>query len=322
MQVNAMIQDEHTMIHYITPDQFPFDFYWFEEGLYVIRTSEDNKGFLWSKLVAVNNIPVSYVVDKIVTLMPDKNPQNIKKEVGRYLADPFVLHGLQISPSRRDVSYTLVGLTNDTMKTKPVAIDLREVKLTCACENKHFFKDTDHRKNWFRFINDSTIYFKYSTCHEDEHRSFKKMAEELISSIDDKKSQKIIIDMRDNGGGYPGLLAPFINSLAMSKLNKRGRIYVLIGRNTFSAGIINAVTIKDKTYAKLVGEETSGSTSFFGGVETFVLPETKLKIRYSTGYVATSENYDGSLKPDVLIPVTFADYDKGIDAALEYALHH
>jgi len=323
MQVNALIEDEHTNIEYITPNIFPFTFFWFEEGIYIKGTNEENRKLLGSKLIAVNDIPVSEAVDKITTLMPDKNPQNIKSEIGRYLCDPFVLHGLQLSAARNNVVYTFVGPANDTLKIAPKAIDWRKIKMLCECDNKKIFKNSDSSKHWFKYIDTGNyIYFKYASCYDDKQHPFRKVEEALVKEIDEKKPQKIIIDMRDNGGGYPRMLWPFINSLSRSPLNKKGGIYVLIGRNTFSAGILNSVSLKDQTYAKLVGEETSGSTSFFGGVQWFVLPETKLRIMYSTGYVATSENYKGSLKPDIIIPVTFADYDKEIDAALQYAIAH
>ena len=97
---------------------------------------------------------------------------------------------------------------------------------------------------------------------------------------------------------------------------------MLLGRKTFSAGIIAAVTLKKQTFAQLIGEETSGSTTFFGGVKFYRLPATRLTMQYSTNYWAADEKYDGSLRPDILIPEKFADYAAGKDAALEYAITH
>ena len=148
------------------------------------------------------------------------------------------------------------------------------------------------------------------------------LIKKLKKTIDSTEPDKIVIDMRDNGGGYPKLLDPFIEYLRMNRLNKKGHIYVLIGRKTFSAGVINSAAIRWQTDAILIGEETSGDVQFFGGVQYVTLPATGLMVQYSTHYRETREKYEGSLRPDVTIPETLADYSQGIDAALQYAITH
>ena len=143
-----------------------------------------------------------------------------------------------------------------------------------------------------------------------------------MKEIAARRPAKIIIDLRDNGGGYPRLLSGFIDDIARSDLNRKGGIYVLIGRKTFSAAILNAVWLKNRTYATLVGEKAAGSVVHFGGVDYFDLPATGLKVMYSTQHVITSENYEGSLRPDIEVPDSFTDYTQGTDGPLQYAISH
>lgn len=320
-QLNAKIQDEHVNIFYRPRDIFPFQSYWFGEGIYITRIEEENMKYLYSKIVAINNIPVQEVIEKISTLLPDKNTSYIMAHVPDYLNEPFVMHGLQISRARNLVTYTLVSLKNDTMQWQPALTDRRKSRLLKGFDRYSYLRYSGSGKYWYKYIDsENYIYFKYSSCQNDKEHPFKNLEDKLMEDIDDKKPKKIIIDLRDNGGGYPKILNHFIDNLARTNLNKKGKIYVLTGRYTFSAAVINTSYFKEKTYAIIVGEETGGSTAFFGGVEYFCLPATKLNVDYCTNYWATNEKYDGPLKPDVVINEQFSDYSKGIDAALEYAI--
>jgi peptidase S41-like protein len=321
LKVNAMIGDEHTLILYESRDIFPFGCYWFDEGIFIVGSDAANKSLLKSRIIAINDLPISEVVDRFSALAPDKNTASIRYYVASSLSDPFLLHGLQITTSRTDVTYTMVNSGGDTVKIKPVATDRRQTKIKWMDDD--FLRYSRKGSFWYKYEDSGQyIYFKYASCLDDREHPFRYVEKSLVEAIETKNPTKIIIDLRDNRGGYTKLLQPFINSLARSDLNKKGRIYVLLGRKTFSAGIIAAVTLKKQTYATLIGEETSGSTTFFAGVKYFQLPATRLTMQYSTNYWATDEKYDGSLRPDLLIPEKFADYVAGTDAALEYAITH
>ena len=67
----------------------------------------------------------------------------------------------------------------------------------------------------------------------------------------------------------------------------------------------------------LVGEETSGKPNFFGEVNRFVLPESRLIVSYPTKYYGLLDENPPSLIPDLLTPLGFDAYMKGIDPAIE-----
>jgi C-terminal processing protease CtpA/Prc len=164
------------------------------------------------------------------------------------------------------------------------------------------------------------IYFRYSKFYDDKKFPFAPVQKGLVRAIDSIHPDKLIIDLRDNGGGRISMLNPFIEQLGRSSLNRKGHIYVLIGRRTFSAAILATAELKRRTYAITVGEETSGSVSHFTHVDYFKLPHTYLRVSYSNSFVSIGERYEGSLRPDVTTPETFANYIKGVDAALEYTI--
>jgi hypothetical protein len=325
LQLNALVQDEHTNIGYeaIVRDNFPFKCYLFEEGLYIVSATDANRQYLHSRIIAINGMPVKEIARRMATIIPDTNTAAIKYSFAQYLFDPFVLHGLGISTARGKVTYTLVSQKNDTTSITPVAVDKRETHLLKGFDPHSFLRTSIRERFGFKYLDSiKTVYFKYSSCVDDDAHPFKNVKDRLTELINEREPRKIIIDLRDNGGGKARLLKPFIDFLNTSSLNKAGSIYVLIGRRTFSAAILNSVYLKNQTHAILVGEETSGSVAHYGAVIFQKLPATRITMSYSTQYVVTNEKYDGSLKPDVLIPEKFTDYVAGTDAALDYAIAH
>ncbi len=325
LQLNARIHDEHTNILYenMVRDRFPFNCYWFEEGIVITKTNADNLKHLFSKVVAINNMPINEVVERIRTIVPDTNFASLKDNISRYLFDPYVLHGLGITNSRSYIVFTLLNLKNDTVKITPAPADVRDIHFLTGFDKNTFLRSSIQQRYGYRFTDTGNcLYFKYASCMNDKRYPFKALRQRMEEDIDDRKPKKIIIDLRDNGGGRPSLLGPFITYLNSLPQNKKGSIYVLVGRKTFSAAILNTVQLKNETYATIIGEPTSGSVTHFGSVKFMKLPETHITIMYSTQYVATSETYDGSLRPDVLIPERFADYSSGFDAAVNYAMTH
>ena len=135
----------------------------------------------------------------------------------------------------------------------------------------------------------------------------------------------LIIDLRDNGGGYSGmvsLLASYFFDEPVHLTDVAGRnakdlrqnwtyafvpgpryinkpVYILSGARTFSAAEAFAYDLQVLTRAKIVGERTRGGVS----------PSTRLLLSSRFGVVmptstvtnpATGTNWDGGLKPDLV----------------------
>jgi C-terminal processing protease CtpA/Prc len=131
--------------------------------------------------------------------------------------------------------------------------------------------------------------------------------------------QRLVVDLRYNSGGNSAILGPFIERIKQSYLNSKGKLFVLIGKQTFSSALMNAVELKRGTSATLLGETTSGSVNHYGEVRGFRLPHTKIVIGYSTRYWENWKGHDGPLIPDVSITYSVKNYSNGVDEAVVYA---
>ncbi|NMA52753.1 MAG: peptidase S41, partial [Peptococcaceae bacterium] len=97
-----------------------------------------------------------------------------------------------------------------------------------------------------------------------------------------------------------------------------GRLYVIIGRGTYSSAVLNAVRLKKETNASFVGEATGGEPNHYGEVKQFTLPNSEKPIRYSTKYFKWLDEDTNTLEPDMVIEETFAAYRAGVDPVTEW----
>jgi C-terminal processing protease CtpA/Prc len=111
-------------------------------------------------------------------------------------------------------------------------------------------------------------------------------------------------------------LSPFIEKIKDSYLNQGGQFFVLIGKQTFSSAVMNAVDLKKKSNAILIGEPTSGNINHYGEVRGVNLPKSKVVIAYSTKYWERWKDKKGPLKPEVNIKYSIKNYVQGKDEAL------
>lgn len=146
----------------------------------------------------------------------------------------------------------------------------------------------------------------------------KNFTSDLKKALSKKKYSKIIVDLRYNGGGNSAVLDPLIKLLKKEKCEK----YALIGENTFSSAILNAVSLKDDANFTLVGTPTGGSINHYGELKSFTLPDTGWEVYYSSKFFKLSNKYDGSIIPDVIIEKDAESYFSGIDNEIEYCLNN
>ncbi len=318
-QVNALLHDGHTTIQSTAKEFFPFTCHWYKEGIFIIANNDENSKFYHGKITAVNGMPIAEVAKLIATIIPDTNTAELKRLVPYYISDPIILHGLGITAEKGKVAYTVISPGGETLKMEPSLIDRIDMNLVTGYKKDHFLRSSVKGKYWFKYFDSSrTIYFQYGSCTDDG--TFGHVTDELEKAIEEKAPKKIIIDIRYNGGGNSNLLKPFIDYLSKSSLNKKGRIYVLIGRKTYSSAVLTALSLKRQTNSIFLGEATSCNIDHFGEAKYFILPETRLKVSYSTRFFSSYEKYTGCFKPDVTIEETFAEYDKDIDSVIDYAM--
>jgi len=144
-------------------------------------------------------------------------------------------------------------------------------------------------------------------------------AAKVLADADAHPVKRVIVDLRGNSGGSSRIMWPLRNGL-WERRHKLGKIYVLIGPQTFSSGLLNAQELHGTFHAPVIGEPSGEKVDSYGEVRTVTLANSKLKVQYTIKYFGSKGKSRGPLTPDILVPRTLSDSLSGRDAALEAAL--
>ena len=147
----------------------------------------------------------------------------------------------------------------------------------------------------------------------------------------------VIFDLRYDGGG------DFVNTYGFARnlpnlIPAGGKIIVLTGAATFSAGISTVAFVKHAGQDRMmiVGEPVGDRLQFFSEGGLACLPNYPLCVAYETGkhdYQHPCTDWDvcfwlnyffqlqvKSLEPDEVIPLSFKDWRAGVDPVLDRAI--
>jgi len=119
--------------------------------------------------------------------------------------------------------------------------------------------------------------------------------------------------------GNNGLNRPVVIGLIKSKINERGKLFVITGRMTFSAAQNFVNEIEKYTNATFVGEPTAGRPNHYGDGRGIALPNSHLNVQVSTLYWQDMDPRDNRkwTAPEIAASLTSADYKDGKDLALD-----
>ena len=177
---------------------------------------------------------------------------------------------------------------------------------------------------WFEYLPaDDLVYFQFNTVFDHPAETLAAFCDRLFGFIEDHNAGRLVIDMRWNDGGNTALAQHLIHHLITSKrLRRRGALFVIIGRMTFSAAQNTVTAIERDTSAIFVGEPTGSRPNFIGERIDFELPYSKVRANAADLYWQTSSPADHRtwIAPDIYAPPTFEAYRRNEDPALDAIL--
>ncbi len=331
-QAIARLGDSHSgsnITPFINKQQIlPLGLQWFNDGLYILHTTNEYKSILGLKLTAINNFPLQTITDSLSTLIAVENEAMVKTSIPKFIP---MLQLLQYFKFANTNEVTLQLCNSDGITSEhsiKVASINRENRASYHIKNIPLCYQNE--RDWFHGYyqeKDHIYYIKYSNCwskelqikykdgrNADRLPSFVAFEEQTLKDINSLSIDKIIFDVRFNSGGNSTQGTAFIVKLAKYlKTHPDVKIYGVIGRKTFSSAILNAMDLKKICHAPLVGVETSGSPNHFGEVRSFKLPQSGLNVNYSTKYFQRIDGDVHTIVPDHFEEATFAQFKQGID---------
>jgi hypothetical protein len=180
-------------------------------------------------------------------------------------------------------------------------------------------------KYWFELLPDQkAIYFQFNSVSNDKE-PFTTFVSRLWDTYEKHSADidKFIVDLRYNQGGNGTLLKPLVHEFIKHEaINQRGKLFIIIGRSTFSAASNFIGQMMKHTDVITVGEPASGPLNWFSDIERLLLPSGRLGLDVSTMYWQEGHSLDtrGYCSPEYPVLVTAEDFFSGKDRALDAIL--
>ena len=329
-QIAALVGDGHTGV--VIPPHFtlyPISLYWFGAELRVTAATRDYQRALGARVVGIGSLGLDEVMARITTCFPsaeNENPWYVLSTSPAFITRPEVLHALGIVSAQGAAPFHFEDDQGNrfTLAISPVVtppVMNRTVTLTGlipAAKSQPLFRQRLAEPFWFTLLPDSqTVYVSFRG-----YRGLGANARTLFAFLDRHTATRIIFDMRQNGGGdflegRRHLIEPLKRREA---LNRKGGLYVVVGRRTFSAAMVNAIDFRKETSAVLVGEPIGERPNSYSENDEMTLPHSRLVVSYSTRYYKFLEEDVPAVLPDVRIDPAWPEWSDGRDPVLEWIL--
>lgn len=333
-RVVAMGGDSHTTVNAGAIGQrmrrLPLQLVVLSDGVFVNAAPKAHEALIGRRVVSINGMAIDEVLERVSQLFAYENESKRVLTGAGYAV---------LLPALREA-----GVIDDHHAAAlPITLEhegeRKTLRLPCAPQTRD--------QNWVSFIQKlpqpwplayrkqrgyyasdfiaehKAMYVAYNACREAPDLPMARFVEFIVSKSDELDAQRIIIDLRFNGGGDETVIWPLWKALAGSERFKdKGAIIGLISRQTFSSAMSNSHQLRDDCGAVLIGEPTGGKPNHFGELSSFTLPNSGVTISHSTKWFQKVEGDPDAVHPDVLIPWTSADLFTGHDATLGAALSY
>ncbi len=325
----ASLHDGHSMMG-ITFDtayhfhQLPVNLYVFQDGIFIRRAAEPYGKYAGMKVLKIGTFTIDTVVKKLQSLIHGENASAVNDIMDDRLIIPELMQYIGAIPSPDVVPYLLEDSQKKqhTVLLKPISStdNLTWVSAINTTNPMPLYQQNRDKNYWYTYIDSLQLfYFHFSEVHDMEDISFEKFVEKMFQKIDALPIRKMVIDIRRNNGGDNTLNKPLIHALIRSdKVNQKGKLFVIIGRNTFSAAVNLASDLENHTKAIFVGEPTAAGPNHFGETNVFHLPISKLMVLHSSLFwqFASPKDMRTSIAPNIPVRLTSDDYKNNLDPCL------
>ncbi len=342
MQIVASIHDGHTSIPIAALGKqgmhvLPIRLYIYPDGIHIDAADRSYETLLGGRLVSIGNVPADDLLKKVSNLVSADNEQTTKERVTQYLVVPELLHGLGVINSIDLVPVVVdAGQKQLTLNIRPVPMpqfdepgfppfaaltkDWVDIGQKAGVAPPLWLRNRD-KAYWMEYLPEQkTLYVQYNRCTTAPDEPIGAFGQRMLRTIDEQPVDKLILDLRLNAGGEGffnnSILIPLIQS---RKIDQKGKLYVLIGRRTFSAAQALSNELEHHTPATFVGEPTGSAPHFYGDHKGFVLPNTHLPVMVAPTWWQSANPRDDRtwIAPRIAVDLAERDYAENRDPVLE-----
>ena len=309
---------------------YPLRLYAFTDGVYVVDATDAT--LVRSRLVAIEGMPIETVLTRVEPLVPRDNPSNLRGLAPHFLLSAEVLDGLGIADDTGPAVFTLERPDRQRVDVPLTALPASRYIASfpdplyghypsiLPRASRPLYLTGSARPMWARTLSGGrAVYVGYNAVQAPTPAFLRK----LTRLVHGAKVRRVVVDVRLNGGGDNTTYGPLTSLFASPAANKRGSLYLLTGRATFSAAANFAAEIDRDTRAIVVGEPTGGGVETYGDTFPLTLPTLGWTVHIAARYHERKKNRSDhrlAVEPDVPVDLASSQYFAGRDPVLERVL--
>lgn len=286
---------------------YPASVMWLDDGLYVTAIDAEYSELIGARLIDYGGRPALEAASAMVEMFPATNDIAPRTRAGNFMMMAHPMEALGFGDADSTVSFTFLEASGDTVTVLLKAYDqngvnmetfhnLEPVSLPLWLGSDDFY--------WYRYLPDrGMLYCAYNSCALMDDYHINDYVKDLRELMDSEPVDAVVVDLRRNSGGNSLVAAPLINWLQELSDLENVRLYLIIGRWTYSSGILNALEISGIPGVIVYGENTGGAPNHLGEVKTTRLPWSGLSISYPTKYFQRVDGSGNTMIPDVYLPL-------------------
>ncbi|MEO6062824.1 MAG: alpha/beta fold hydrolase, partial [Thermoflexales bacterium] len=250
--------DGHTRIYFgqaaMAWHLYGLRLYAFSDGLRVIGARPPFEDLLGAKLARIGDIEAGVAMERLRPYVEHDNESWFRFLAPTYLMIPELLaaEGLIADTARPNLVFERANGTTATVQ--PGAIDIAAFRawmplfgLPARAEPLWLSRKSENF--WMTCLKDCrALYIQYNAIQprsgDESLSAFAGRARDLIRG---KSIPRVVLDLRHNGGGDNTTYWPLLSVFQSDEVNQAGRLYVITGRNTFSAAANFAAELERST---------------------------------------------------------------------------
>ncbi|MBU1120196.1 hypothetical protein KKA50_03315 [Patescibacteria group bacterium] len=313
----AVLNDGHTYLglsdDVLGTENFMFKFEYLNNGYYLTQSSECLSNYLGSKLLGINNYNIDELELIVKPFIPQENEISTRYYFSSKIVEPSILEYLGIRKTGnlklqlekgRDQIFVNIHPQDYNQKMLTLKGMMKQVPVTLQEKGIYWFTELPQIR---------AFYIQYNSCVERENLKIS----QIVNLFEKSQFKNIIIDFRNNKGGDSDVLKPLIGFLRKSE--GKYKIVILTSADTYSSAIINVLELSSIKNAISVGEIPHSNPTHYGENQSFVLPNSKLKV-FSSSKIFRFKGYKlgDSFKPTYIVDTQIQDLLNGKDTQIEY----
>jgi len=308
--------------------KLPVQFYRFNDGMFIVDAEEDFKQWIGYKVESIGGTSIEAALKKTNAVNARDNDMQTLWLGPYYLGLPDVLEGLGIIKNKNEVEIVLSDANRRSriVSMKPITWNFTDLPKIPPLRTKKqpLFLSRMNDPYWYKILPEySAAFVQFNVVAEKKDQSLREFSLELRDQISKNRTQNLILDLRHNAGGNGEIRHAMLECLIeFEVLNPKGKIFVLMGRGTYSAAQNLLTEVSTLTNAILVGEPSSSRPSFVGESGWFQLPYSGLMGIIASQYHKSSEAEDFRkwVAPHIPVGLSSSDYFAGNDRALDVVM--